>query len=83
MRRVQAIEFEDYDWFPAVIRDAMTDFFSLQMTQFDIYGSVVPLLAAFLEVTIGGPIGLAFMPPMIQPRRAPEAGGRSVQSPLV
>jgi len=25
-------------------------------------------LAAFLEVTIGGPIGLAFMTPMIQPR---------------
>ena len=49
MRRVQAVEFEDFPWFPAAIRDSMTDFFNFQMTLFDLYRPAVPLLAEALE----------------------------------
>jgi len=51
MGRVQAIEFEDFGWFPSVIRDSMTDYFNFQMSLFDLYRPAVPLLAEALERT--------------------------------
>lgn len=44
MDRVQAIEFEDFPWFPDTIRDYMTDFFHFQMTRFKLYDPILPKL---------------------------------------
>ncbi len=51
MGRFQAIEFEDYEWFPAVLRDSMTDFFNFNMTRMNLYAPAVSLLAEALEKT--------------------------------
>ncbi len=51
MGRFHAIEFEDFEWFPAVFRDSMTDFFNFNMTRMDLYAPVVPLLAEAFKRT--------------------------------
>jgi hypothetical protein len=49
MRRFQAIEFEDYSWFPQPIRNYMTDFFQFQMARFNLYSPAASLLAKLLN----------------------------------
>jgi hypothetical protein len=51
MKRIQAIEFEDYAWFPAQWRNFMTDFFHYQMKTFNLYRPAVDLLAQALRQT--------------------------------
>lgn len=45
MRRMQLVELEDLPWFPAVIRDAGTDFLRFMLNLGDNYAPAVPLLA--------------------------------------
>lgn len=51
MKRIQAIEFEDYAWFPGQWRNFMTDFFHYQMKTFNLYRPAVDLLAQALRQT--------------------------------
>lgn len=51
MKRIQAIEFEDYPWFPRQWRNFMTDFFHYQMKTFNLYRPAVDLLAQALRQT--------------------------------
>ena len=51
MKRFQAIELEDYAWFPGQWRNFMTDFFHYQMKTFDLYRPAADLLAAALRRT--------------------------------
>jgi hypothetical protein len=51
MKRFQAIEFEDYKWFPQFLRDYMTDFFHFQMDTFNLYEPVMEPLSELLEAT--------------------------------
>ena len=51
MKRFQAIELEDYAWFPCQWRNFMTDFFHYQMKTFDLYRPVAGLLAQALRHT--------------------------------
>ncbi len=44
MKRFQAIEFEDYDWFPTTLRNFMTDVYHQNMIQFKLYNCIAPLL---------------------------------------
>ena len=49
MTRFQAIELEDYAWFPGQWRNFMTDFFHYQMKTFDLYRPAAGLLAEALR----------------------------------
>lgn len=49
MRRIQAIELEDYAWFPGQWRNFMTDFFHYQMKTFDLYRPAAGLIADALR----------------------------------
>jgi hypothetical protein len=51
MKRFQAIEFEDYRWFPHFLRDYMTDFYHFQMDTFNLYNPAVEQLHALLKTT--------------------------------
>lgn len=51
MPRIQAIELEDYAWFPGQWRNFMTDFFHYQMKTFDLYRPAADLLADALRRT--------------------------------
>ncbi len=51
MKRFQAIELEDYPWFPGQWRNFMTDFFHFQMKTFDLYRPASGLLAEVLRRT--------------------------------
>lgn len=44
MRRLHLFEFEDQPWFPATIRDCMTDYLSHVVNLFNFYESIVPIL---------------------------------------
>ncbi len=44
MGRFQAIEFEDFKWFPATLRNFMTDVFHINMIRFDLYKCIMPLI---------------------------------------
>ncbi len=44
MRRLQLFEFEDQPWFPAAIRDCMTDYLSYVVNLFNFYESIVPIV---------------------------------------
>ncbi len=44
MRRLQLFEFEDQPWFPATIRNCMTDYLSHVVNLFNFYESIVPIL---------------------------------------
>lgn len=45
MKRKQLFEFEDQTWFPAFLRNYLTDFLQFISNQFDIYKKVTPLLS--------------------------------------
>ncbi len=49
MKRIQAIEFEDYPWFPGQWRNFMTDFFHFQMKTFNLYRPAAGILARALR----------------------------------
>ncbi|MBV2235328.1 MAG: hypothetical protein KUL75_07260 [Sterolibacterium sp.] len=49
MARMQAIELEDYAWFPQTWRNCMTDFYHFQMNTFDLYRPAADLLADALR----------------------------------
>lgn len=49
MRRMQLFELEDLPWFPALIRDAGTDFLHIILTLGNNYAPVAPLLARTLR----------------------------------
>lgn len=49
MKRVQAIELEDYPWFPRTWRNFMTDFYHYQMKSFNLYRPAAALLAGALR----------------------------------
>ncbi len=51
MKRFQAIELEDYAWFPGQWRNFMTDFFHYQMKTFDLYRPAAGLIADALRRT--------------------------------
>ncbi|MBP9714108.1 MAG: hypothetical protein KBD60_10525 [Sterolibacterium sp.] len=51
MPRIQAIELEDYAWFPRSWRNFMTDFYHFQMKTFDLYRPAADLLAEVLRRT--------------------------------
>ncbi len=51
MKRFQAIEFEDYSWFPSVLRNCMTDFYQFQMTNFKLYDPAAERIANLLAET--------------------------------
>lgn len=51
MKRMQAIEFEDYAWFPGQWRNFMTDFFHFQMKTFNLYRPAAGILARALRQT--------------------------------
>jgi hypothetical protein len=44
MKRRHLIEFEDLDWFPALLRDDITDFLQFIVNRFGLYQGMVPLL---------------------------------------
>jgi hypothetical protein len=49
MRRFHLVEFEDYPWFPAAVRDGITDYLRFFLKTFDIYHPVVPLIKEVLD----------------------------------
>lgn len=49
MPRFHLIEFEDQQWFPATIRNYMTDFLQFVTNQFDLFKGSVPILQKGLE----------------------------------
>lgn len=51
MKRIHLFEFEDFGWFPAVLRNYGTDFLQFVSNKFDIYKPVVPILQKGLEKT--------------------------------
>lgn len=51
MSRIQAIELEDYAWFPRSWRNYMTDFYHFQMKTFDLYRPAADLIAEVLRRT--------------------------------
>lgn len=53
MKRCQLFEFEDLSWFPAPIRDAMTDYLQFVANQFDFYKPVAPALEKGLQESGG------------------------------
>lgn len=48
MARMQLIELEDQKWFPKQIRNGMTDLLNCQITCFQIYDAIVPILHRIL-----------------------------------
>lgn len=51
MRRRQLFEFEDLPWFPALLREYMTDYLRHVSEQFDLFGPAVPVLRDLLRET--------------------------------
>lgn len=49
MKRRQLFELEDLEWFPANIRNYMTDFLRTVAEKFDLFGPAVPRLAEMLQ----------------------------------
>jgi hypothetical protein len=49
--RLQLFEFEDFPWFPAIIRDLATDYLHFMETRFALHRAVVPVLRTALETT--------------------------------
>jgi len=49
MRRFHLVEFEDYPWFPAAVRDGITDYLRFFLKTFDIYRPVVPVIKEALD----------------------------------
>lgn len=49
MGRFQAIELEDYPWFPGQWRNFMTDFYHYQMKTFDLYRPAAGLIADVMQ----------------------------------
>lgn len=49
MRRYHLVEFEDYPWFPAAVRDGITDYLRFFLNTFDIYRPVVPVIKDTLD----------------------------------
>ena len=51
MARIHLFEFEDFQWFPAFIRNYMTDFLQFVSNRFDIYKGIVPRLSNVIQQT--------------------------------
>lgn len=49
MGRIHLIEFEDQQWFPAQIRNYMTDFLQFTSNFFDFYKTIIPVLQKGLD----------------------------------
>ena len=49
MKRKQLFEFEDQRWFPAFLRNYLTDFLQFISNRFDIYKNVTPLLSELVK----------------------------------
>jgi len=45
MKRLHLFEFEDLGWFPAIIRNYMTDYLQEVTNRFDFYRAIVPVIA--------------------------------------
>ena len=52
MRRIQFIELHDQRWFPASLRDEVTETLQYGMNLLNFYGPVVPILRSLLETTV-------------------------------
>lgn len=51
MARIHLFELEDQQWFPAPIRNYMTDFLQFISNRFDIYKAIAPMIGDVLERT--------------------------------
>jgi len=51
MKRIHLFEFMDLNWFPATLRDYMTDFLQFVSNKFDIYKAIVPMIEGVLQKT--------------------------------
>jgi hypothetical protein len=51
MKRVHLFEFEDFQWFPAFIRNYMTDFLQFVSNRMDVYRGIVPRLSDLIAKT--------------------------------
>ncbi len=51
MKRFQFFEWEDFEWFPKVIRDGETDYLRFMIETFNIYKPAFPLLKEVLDIT--------------------------------
>lgn len=49
MKRIHAFEFEDLHWFPASLRDYMTDYLQYAANRFNAYKNVIPILRRGVE----------------------------------
>jgi hypothetical protein len=49
MKRLHLFEFEDLGWFPAIIRNYMTDYLQEVTNRFDFYRAIVPVIAKGVE----------------------------------
>jgi hypothetical protein len=56
MRRLQLVELEGLAWFPASLRDAMTDYLQLTLTLTNPYAAVAPRLRPALNWHTPAPI---------------------------
>lgn len=51
MARIHLFEFEDFQWFPSIIRNYMTDFLQFTANKFDFYKDLGPILKRGLDST--------------------------------
>ena len=51
MKRLHLFEFEDFPWFPAVIRDSATDYLRFMIEKLRFYDSAVPYIKKVLQKT--------------------------------
>lgn len=67
MRRFHLVEFEDYPWFPAAVREGITDYLRFFLKTFDLYRPVVPVIKEvmgkcgtnqIIEIAAGGGGGI-------------------------
>ena len=51
MRRIQFIELHDQSWFPAFLRDEVTDALQYGLSRFKVYAPAAPIIRSLLEAT--------------------------------
>jgi hypothetical protein len=51
MRRIQFIELHDQSWFPAFLRDEVTDALQYGLSRFNVYAPAAPIIRSLLEAT--------------------------------
>jgi hypothetical protein len=78
MKRIHAFEFEDFGWFPTVLRNYMTDYLQFVSNSLDIYKPVIYLLekglgsagnSTIVDIASGGGGGLIGIARHLMPNR--------------